>query len=182
MEGGKSHLNIIVDHNHSTDDDTSPSASASVPPSPKHMVASQAQQEAMLCNYSRHVPRLLIKQLLSSIAESFFDKKSNGNLKPSIERFYGPLLFIDISGFTALSTKLPIEELRIHINTYFDKIINIVERFGGQVVKFAGDALFIIWQSPITVVPGNESLSIVLIIWRKINHYQHSKLYRKCCK
>lgn len=49
-------------------------------------------------------------------------------------------------GFTALATKLEVEELRIHINAYFDRIIGIIEKHHGQVLKFAGDALFVAWQ------------------------------------
>lgn len=71
---------------------------------------------------------------------------SNPLLEPSMERFYGVLLFVDISGFTLLSTKLTIDELRYHINDYFDRILRIVELYGGQTVKFAGDALYILWQ------------------------------------
>jgi hypothetical protein len=58
----------------------------------------------------------------------------------------GILLFVDISGFTALSQKMSIESFQSHINIYFTKIIDIIHSFNGQVVKFAGDAFFVIWQ------------------------------------
>jgi class 3 adenylate cyclase len=66
---------------------------------------------------------------------------------PSVSHFHGALLFVDISGFTILSQRLPVDELRTQINSYFKKIIDIVDEHGGDVIKFAGDALFIVWQT-----------------------------------
>lgn len=105
--------------------------------------------------FARHVPSLLSHQMIANLLDQFVNL-DNTNTKPlsnlfacvpSISRFYGALLFVDISGFTALSQQLPVDELKIHINTYFRKIIMIVEKHGGDVVKFAGDALYVVWQS-----------------------------------
>lgn len=78
------------------------------------------------------------------------------DLKPSIERFYGVLLFVDISGFTVLSQRLNVDELRLHINSYFQKILDIAELHGGEAVKFAGDALYIVWK--VEEQPTNKSM------------------------
>lgn len=145
--------------------------------------AETAQLTLRLSYFSRHLPRILIDQIMLRLAEKFMSHKvpDNGNgaknlwsvvskalpkvgsnlkshaiLTPSIERFYGLLLFVDISGFTSLATKLPVDELRVHINKYFDKIISIVEKYGGQVLKFAGDALFIVWQIPFAELLNEE--------------------------
>lgn len=65
----------------------------------------------------------------------------------SVQRHRGALLFVDISGFTKLSQNYPVEDFKTFINIYFTKIINLVTSFGGEVVKFAGDALYAIWTS-----------------------------------
>jgi class 3 adenylate cyclase len=52
------------------------------------------------------------------------------------------LLFVDISGFTNLCTRLDIDCLQRHINTYFTQLIDIVVARGGDVLRFAGDAIF----------------------------------------
>jgi class 3 adenylate cyclase len=57
------------------------------------------------------------------------------------------LLFVDISGFTKLSTLLDPESLSKVINAYFQMIINQVTSHGGDVLKFAGDGLFAEWQA-----------------------------------
>jgi class 3 adenylate cyclase len=63
-----------------------------------------------------------------------------------MQRFKGALLFIDISGFTVLSQKLDIESLKNNINDYFTKMLTTIQKWGGDVIKFAGDALYIVWQ------------------------------------
>lgn len=108
--------------------------------------------------FGRHVPRILgnqiitqlIAQYLSSEHSPLIDPEFENTCPPSIERFHGALLFVDISGFTVLSQRLPVDALRLHINAYFKKILDIIFKYGGDVVKFAGDALFIIWQTPVS--------------------------------
>jgi class 3 adenylate cyclase len=108
--------------------------------------------------FSRHTPRILKHQLLAQLVNHFLQSKVDIQasshiekyaLQPSIERFHCALLFVDISGFTVLSQRLHVDALRIHINAYFKKILDIVDKFEGDVVKFAGDALFIIWQTQV---------------------------------
>lgn len=64
-----------------------------------------------------------------------------------------PLLFIDISGFTAMSTLLPVNDLSIVINSYFSAILRLVSRHGGDTLKFAGDAVF-------ATFPAREQLGL----------------------
>jgi class 3 adenylate cyclase/predicted ATPase len=60
-------------------------------------------------------------------------------------------IFADASGFTAISEALSkigksgAEELTRILNSYFDPIIALAESYGGIVVKFAGDAMTIIF-------------------------------------
>ena len=57
------------------------------------------------------------------------------------------MLFCDISGFTKLSTRLDAENLKKHINKLFTKIVHVIVSFGGDIIKFAGDAMFILWPT-----------------------------------
>ena len=60
-------------------------------------------------------------------------------------------LFSDISGFTKLSVafskkgRVGPEYLTFCINRYMEQIINIIGANGGDIFKFAGDALMVIW-------------------------------------
>ena len=72
------------------------------------------------------------------------------------ESFPGAVLFSDISGFTALSEKLAVqgpsgaEVLTQHLNDYFSQLIEIIHEHGGDVVKFAGDAMLAVWHAGAT--------------------------------
>ena len=65
--------------------------------------------------------------------------------EPSARSTRGALLFVDISGFTRLSTSLGIEALKRHINAIYTRAVDIIVKHGGDVLKFAGDAMLITW-------------------------------------
>ena len=69
------------------------------------------------------------------------------SLPPRRER-ESALLFVDITGFTKLSTVLEVESLSKVINSYFEMIVSEVTLHGGDVLKFAGDAFFAEWRGP----------------------------------
>lgn len=56
------------------------------------------------------------------------------------------LLFVDMSGFTKISTVLDVESLSNAINSYFTLIVDEVITYGGDILKFAGDAIFAEWK------------------------------------
>ena len=53
--------------------------------------------------------------------------------------------FCDLRGFTELSEKLPGNEIISLLNDYFGAMTGVVERHGGEVLKFIGDALLAIF-------------------------------------
>src|SRR6056297_1368295 len=71
---------------------------------------------------------------------------------PSWTSVKGSMLSADISGFTALSEKLAgkgkagAEEITSLINTCFTALIESAYRYGGEVIKFGGDALLILFR------------------------------------
>jgi class 3 adenylate cyclase/tetratricopeptide (TPR) repeat protein len=73
---------------------------------------------------------------------------------PVVEEMQAALLFADISGFTLLTEQLAergpagVETLARILNEYFGQLIDIIHEYGGDVVKFAGDAVIAVW--PIT--------------------------------
>jgi class 3 adenylate cyclase len=120
-----------------------------------HKTKSVDPVDELWAKYSRHIPKLLRSQILTHLVNQFLHdrnaKVQNNQTTsvPLIQRFHGALLFVDISGFTALSLKLDVDTLKNHINNYFSKMLCIVEKWGGDVIKFAGDALFIVWPTDI---------------------------------
>ncbi len=69
------------------------------------------------------------------------------------ERIEAAALFVDVAGFTALTETLAkrgaagAEDLTRLLNAYFSRLIDAVMDRGGDIVKFAGDAIVAIWPS-----------------------------------
>jgi class 3 adenylate cyclase len=84
------------------------------------------------------------------VARRFADRREP-LVAPESERFPAAVLFADISGFTALTERLAgtgpngVEELTELLNDCFGELVELVGTHGGEVVKFAGDALLAIW-------------------------------------
>ena len=59
------------------------------------------------------------------------------------------VLFCDVSGSTALGERLDPEPLRALLADYFERMKAIVERHGGSVEKFIGDAVMAVFGVPV---------------------------------
>src|SRR6478752_98466 len=67
---------------------------------------------------------------------------------PSEQRKVVTLLFSDVTGSTALGEQLDPEALRRVMRRYFDAMSAVIERHGGTVEKFAGDAVMAVFGIP----------------------------------
>ena len=71
---------------------------------------------------------------------------------PAIERLEGAFLFIDISGFTSVASRLSqqggkgVERISDILTEFFGQLVSLVEREGGVVFGFEGDALKAGWR------------------------------------
>ncbi|HEX4011565.1 MAG TPA: adenylate/guanylate cyclase domain-containing protein [Solirubrobacteraceae bacterium] len=65
------------------------------------------------------------------------------------ERRLVSVLFADLVGFTTLSEHRDPEEVRELLSRYFDSCRTLIERYGGTVEKFIGDAVMAVWGTPI---------------------------------
>jgi class 3 adenylate cyclase/tetratricopeptide (TPR) repeat protein len=61
------------------------------------------------------------------------------------ERRFVSVLFADLVGFTTFSESRDPEEVRAMLTRYFDRAREVIERFGGEVDKFIGDAVTAFW-------------------------------------
>jgi class 3 adenylate cyclase/tetratricopeptide (TPR) repeat protein len=68
---------------------------------------------------------------------------------PVAERRLVSVLFADLVGFTSTSEGRDAEETRELLTRYFDSSRQIVERYGGTVEKFIGDAVMAVWGAPV---------------------------------
>jgi len=99
-------------------------------------------------------------------------------------RFLAVVLFADISGFTPLSELLSragptgSEELTHLINQYFTRMIRIIEDYHGQVIKFSGDAMTVLFS---TASSGSMQMAMrragecALIMQARMYHFHDIK-------
>ncbi|MDB6094639.1 MAG: cyaA 2 [Verrucomicrobia bacterium] len=59
------------------------------------------------------------------------------------------ILFADLRGFTTLSEKLPPPALLALLNRYLDRMSGEIERHGGVIDKFIGDAIMALFGAPV---------------------------------
>ena len=64
------------------------------------------------------------------------------------ERRLVSVLFADLVGFTTLAEGRDAEETRELLTGYFDMARGVIERHGGTVEKFIGDAVMAVWGAP----------------------------------
>ncbi|XP_037867949.1 adenylate cyclase type 10 isoform X1 [Bombyx mori] len=70
-----------------------------------------------------------------------------------LKRFVGVVLMADVSGYTALSERYNntgkggTYRLTVTLNTYLGSLIELIYAYGGDVLKFSGDAFLALWKT-----------------------------------
>jgi predicted ATPase/class 3 adenylate cyclase len=59
------------------------------------------------------------------------------------------VLFADLVGFTTQSESRDAEDVRELLSRYFEAARSVIERYGGRVEKFIGDAVMALWGAPV---------------------------------
>eukprot|EP00727_Mastigamoeba_balamuthi_P010301 m51a1_g5894 putative adenylate cyclase (330) ;mRNA; f:537789-538940 len=62
-------------------------------------------------------------------------------------KFLG-ILFVDLQGFTTLSESVQLATLNHLLNTYFEELGAVIEKNGGTIDKFIGDAILALYGAP----------------------------------
>src|SRR2546426_10013867 len=66
----------------------------------------------------------------------------------TVERRIVTVLFADLVGFTALSERLDAEDVSLVQDAYFAAVRETIDRHGGQLGKFVGDAAMAVFGAP----------------------------------
>ena len=94
----------------------------------------------------RRIQRAFGRYLAPAVVDQLLDDERA--LRLGGEEREVTVMFADLSGFTALSTKVSAPELVALTNEYLSIIVDEVDRTGGYVDKFIGDAVMAIWGAP----------------------------------
>lgn len=108
--------------------------------------------------FSKFVPRFLREDILKGPGERRLlrpdkpkDQFAAYASSPTSIDVIGAVSIVDVSGFTAMTSQVaqlgPFGTDLLHhfMNSYFSQLIEIIEQFDGDVVKFAGDAMIVIF-------------------------------------
>jgi len=91
----------------------------------------------------KYIPNLILERL---------EKNPEPISKPFSEEYITAFLFVDIVEFSTLTEKVVsqyyngLEIISNVLSIYLEQLIRIITNAGGDIVKFAGDALFVIWK------------------------------------
>ena len=72
-----------------------------------------------------------------------------GQVPSGEERKIVSVLFVDLVGFTARSDQADPEDVRATLRVYHERLKHEIERFGGTVEKFVGDAVMAVFGAPV---------------------------------
>ena len=100
---------------------------------------------ALLAQVRKEVEnRVNLQRFLSPTAA---EEVLGGRLKVRLEgqRTEITVLFIDIRGFTTMSSQMEPEDVVRFLNLFFGEMVESVERYGGIVDKFIGDCVMAVW-------------------------------------
>ncbi len=93
---------------------------------------------------------VLARDLQRFVAPEVADRISTSDrgLQPGDgEVRFASVLFTDIEGFSTISEKVPPERLVRLLNDYFETVSGVIERHGGVITQFQGDAMLVTFNT-----------------------------------
>lgn len=84
------------------------------------------------------------------------EERPEGGVSPAAERRLVSVLFADLVGHTSFSEGRDAEDVRELLTRYFDTARTTIERYGGTVEKFIGDAVMAVWGAPVAQEDDSE--------------------------
>jgi adenylate cyclase len=90
------------------------------------------------------------------------ERAMKGELPLGGETREATVFFSDIRSFTAISEKLAPQEVVEFLNSYMTRMVDCVDKTGGVVDKFIGDAVMAVWGAPLSAgSPAQDALNCV---------------------
>jgi adenylate cyclase len=126
-----------------------------------------AERERLRDSFGRFTNRIIAEQAMK------------GELALGGETKQVTVFFSDIRSFTAISEKLEPAEVVEFLNDYMTRMVDCVDKTGGVVDKFIGDAVMAVWGAPLSAgSPARDALNCVkaaLLMRTAVQHFNRGR-------
>ena len=101
------------------------------------------------------------------------------NVEKGGESRIATVMFVDIRGFTALSTNAEASNILQMLNDYYELLVDIVFHHEGTIDKFIGDGMMVIWGAPVAH-PDDPARAVgaALDIRRSLEEFNFDRMSR----
>jgi adenylate cyclase len=90
------------------------------------------------------------------------------------------IMFADIRGFTSMSQKASPAAVVNMLNHYFERVVNIVFKYGGTIDKYIGDAVMVLFGAPIPMKKQEDAaLACALEIQSMLTSWNQERVKHK---
>lgn len=94
------------------------------------------------------------------------------------EDVFGTVLFTDIADFTAITEGMLAADVSKMLNSYFTEVMNVIFENKGTLIKFIGDAVFVLWGAPIKLSDhAKRACQTALEIQKGVKRFNDSKRF-----
>ncbi|HUI87703.1 MAG TPA: adenylate/guanylate cyclase domain-containing protein [Anaerolineales bacterium] len=107
-------------------------------PTLEQSVSQELEKRRVRNLFSRFISPEMVDQLIETQDINSLNKRANLSI-----------LFSDIRGFTTLSEKLSPEQVVSVLNPYLEAMTKVIEKYGGTVDKYEGDAIVAFFGEPV---------------------------------
>ena len=97
---------------------------------------------------SEFLRHLFERYVNKQVTDYVLERSVPGTVFLAGERRQVTMLNSDIAGFSTLSQRMPAQDLVNFLNNYFGRMIDIVLNHGGNIDKFQGDGMLVVFGAP----------------------------------
>ena len=124
-----------------------------------------SEREKLMVSFSKFTNKTIAK------------KAANGELTLGGETRNATIFFSDIRSFTAMSETMRPEEVVEFLNAYMTRMVDCVNKTGGVVDKYIGDAIMAVWGAPESNgSPAEDAMNAVMAaLMMRVSLYKFNK-------
>jgi adenylate cyclase len=111
-------------------------------------LAAIAIDNARQYEHSEFLRHLFEGYVNKQVTDYVLERSAPGTVFLPGERRLVTILTSDIAGFSTLSQRMPAQDLLDFLNKYFSRMIDIVLDYGGNIDKFQGDGMLVVFGAP----------------------------------